>query len=824
MNMNAVRVLRLIVLAWVLGPPMAVMAEPLVDQHPKLKVQNQVPLRAYPFDLRDVRLLDGPFRQAQELDRQYLLSLDADRLLHTFRLNAGLPSQAEPLGGWEEPTCEVRGHSLGHYLSACSLMVASTGDRDLKQRVDYLVAELAKCQDRLGNGYLSAFPEEFFDRVENFQRVWAPYYTLHKIFAGLLDAYVHCDNSQALTVATEFGDWAAARNARLSDDQMQKMLGNEHGGMNETLANLYALTGDERHLQTAQRFNHLAVVEPPSKGEDRLNGLHANTQVPKFVGTARQYELTGEPWLRAASKFFWETVALKRSYVIGGHSDHEHFFPVEEFSKQLSPATAETCNTHNMLKLTRHMFAWEPSATAMDFYERALFNQILASQEPRGGMMAYFIPLKPGHFMVYNTPTDSFWCCTGTGIENHGKYGDTIFFHDDRSLLVNLFISAEVTWREKGLVLRQETRFPEADTTRLTFRRQGGPPSLGGAATENEQSSRPRPESAPVPGQQPESPALKIRWPAWARAGMQITINGEQVAADGTPGSYVTLQRQWQDGDCVEVRLPMSLRIEAMPDDPRMVALLYGPIVLAGELGTAGLENLSLHLRSQLDLARVPTPAVPALVCEPADLLTHVEPLPDRPLTFRTRGIGRPQDVTLVPLYRLHYQRYAVYWKLLTDDQWQQREAELAVAEREQRELTARTVDAIRPNDPQVEADHKLQGERMAAGDFQDRSWRHAAEGGWFSYELKVLPSVAQELRITYWGSDSGPRVFDVLVDGVPLATQRLQGNRPGEFFDEVHPLSAALTQGKERITVKFQAHPGATAGGVFGIRVLREK
>lgn len=795
MNMHSLRLLVLIILAAVLSPMLRIKAEPLTYQNPKLKVPNKVPLCVYPFDLRDVRLLDGPFKQAQELDRRYLLSLDADQLLHTFRINAGLPSSAEPLGGWEEPKCEVRGHFFGHYLSGCALMYASTGDQQLKDRADYLVAELAKCQDKLGNGYLSAYPEEFIDRVEKLQRVWAPYYTLHKICAGLLDMHVHCDNLQALQVARKFGDWAAARNAKLTDEQMQRMLANEHGGMNETLANLYALTGDEKYLKTAQRFNHMAVLEPPSQGEDKLNGLHANTQVPKFVGTARQYELTGDQWLHTAAKFFWQAVALRRSYVIGGHSDSEHFFPVEEFSKHLSPATAETCNTHNMLKLTRHLFAWEPSAVTMDFYERALYNQILASQEPREGMMAYFIPLKPGHFKVYNTPTNSFWCCTGTGVENHAKYGDTIFFHDDRSLLVNLFIPAELTWREKGLTVRQETRFPEQDATRLTFR-----------------------------CQQPLELALKIRWPAWAQSGIQIAVNGQDLAPAEKPGSYVTVQREWRDGDCVQVRLAMNLRTEAMPDDPRTVAILYGPIVLAGELGTAGLDELSFQLRSQLDLARVPTPSLPALVCEPAELLSKIEPAGDKPLTFQTRGIGRPQDVTLVPLYRLHYQRYAVYWKLLTDAQWQQREAERAAAEREQRELAARIVDEIRPHDAQGEAAHKLQGENMAAGDFQDRSWRHASDGGWFSYELKVLPGKPQELRITYWGSDRGPRVFDVLVDGTKVVTQRLQDNRPGELYDEVHPLPESLTQGKEKVTVKFQAHPGATAGGVFGVRVVRPR
>src|ERR1039457_3597824 len=368
-----------------------------------METRDKIALQAQPFPLSNVRLLDGPFKRAQDLDRQYLLLLDADRLLHTFRLNAGLPSSVKPYGGWEAPQCEVRGHFAGHYLSACALMYASTGDERLKQKGAAVVAGLAACQARFPSGYLSAYPEEFFDRVEKQQQVWAPYYTLHKIFAGLLDMYVLCGDQQALEVAKKFGDWVIARNSRLTDPQMQAMLGNEHGGMNECLANLYALTGEEKYLAISKRFNHQAVIGPPMQQQDKLTGLHANTQFPKFIGASRQYELTGDESLRTAATFFWNTVVQERSYVIGGNSDGAMFTPKEKLSTPFGPSTTETCNTYNMLKLTRHLFCWDPQVEYADYYERALYNHILSSQNPEDGMICYYVPLRTGSRKTYRS-------------------------------------------------------------------------------------------------------------------------------------------------------------------------------------------------------------------------------------------------------------------------------------------------------------------------------------------------------------------------------------------------------------------------------------
>ncbi|MBP8302626.1 MAG: glycoside hydrolase family 127 protein [Phycisphaerae bacterium] len=600
-------------------------ADALCVENPRLKVNNKVQLRVWAFDLRDVRLLDGPFGHAQDLDKAYLLSLDVDRLLHTFRLNAGLPSTAQPLGGWEEPRGELRGHFAGHYLSGCSLMYASTGDERLKAKADAVVKGLAECQAKLGSGYLSAYPETFFDRVEARQRVWAPYYTLHKIYAGLLDAYVYCDNGQALEVCKRFADWVIARNARLTDEQMQAMLGEEHGGMNEALANLYGLTGDERYLRVALRFNHQAVIGPAMLREDRLTGLHANTQFPKFIGAAREYELTGDPSLYTAASFFWDTVANERSYVIGGNSDGERFPPKERMSLALGTNTTETCNTYNMLKLTRHLLCLDPKAAYGDFYERALVNHILASQNPQDGMMCYYVPLRSGMTRGgagngYCTPLNSFWCCTGTGVENHAKYGDSIYFHDEKTLYVNLFIASELDWRAKGLKVRQETVYPEQASTHLSFTCQ-----------------------APV------DLALHIRHPWWAAKGVQVLVNGQAQQSPSTPGSWAVVERTWKTGDTVEVLMPFALRTEGFKDNPNRFAFLNGPVVLCAGVDTSG--------------------PFPAVVADEARMMAAIQPLTGRPNTFigseevfRVPG-GAGVRVTLEPFYKMHGDRpYMVYF------------------------------------------------------------------------------------------------------------------------------------------------------------------
>jgi hypothetical protein len=609
---------------------------------PADKVPPAIPLKAEPFDLTDVRLLDGPFRGAMLRDKALLLGMDPDRLLRNFMVTAGLPTTAQPLGGWEAPTCELRGHFVGHYLSACALMYASTGDEALKQRVDYMVAELAKCQEALpsqgyNKGFLSAYPESFFDRLDAGKKVWAPYYTLHKIMAGLLDVYEHCGNQQALDVDEQIADWLWFRVGRLNYDQMQHALTNEQGGMNEVLTNLYAATGNIQYLKLAQTFNHEAFFEPLAEGKDELDGLHANTQIPKVIGAARQYEVTGDPRMHQIAEFFWDRVALHRSWVIGGHSDREHFFPITDFGDHLTPITAETCNTYNMLKLTRHLFEWDASAAEMDFYERALYNHILSSQDPDTGMMTYYVSMKPGHFKVYCTPVDSFWCCMGTGIENHAKYGDTIYFHAPDTLYVNLFIPSTLRWTAEGLTVRQETNFPDEGKTTLT-----------------------------IHCAEPRKFALELRHPGWAPV-VAVYVNGKRQEVMSNPGTYLTLNRLWHDGDQIDYRMILTMQVEPLPSDPATVSLVYGPVVLAGDMGSNGLPANGQEAKGPGDFNKVPDPPAPEFDCPAAEIPRHLEVLSGKGIAFKTVGVVKPADLTLIPFYQVHHDRYTVYWKVAAE-------------------------------------------------------------------------------------------------------------------------------------------------------------
>jgi len=745
------------------------------------RVRPVVDMAVAPFSLADVRLLDGPFKHAQELDRKYLHSLDPERLLYVFRVNAAIPTTAKPYGGWEKPDVELRGHFVGHYLSACAKMYAATGDEELKRRASYIVGELAKCQAKLGNGYLSAFPETYIDRVEQQKQVWAPYYTLHKILAGLLDTYSFCGDRQALDVARRFGDWVVARNGRLTDAQMQGMLRTEHGGMNEALANLYALTGERKYLDISRRFNHHFVMDPLSQGRDTLTGLHANTQIPKFIGNARQYELTGDKSAHDAALNFWRFVSQERSYVIGGDSDGEMFTDKTHLSQALGTNTTETCNTYNMLKLTRHLFAWEPRVEYADFYERALYNHILASQNPRTGMMCYYVPLRSGARKAYNTPEDSFWCCTGTGVENHAQYGDSIYFHGtDGSLYVNLFIPSELRWKQRGITIRQETLFPDRDRAKLT-----------------------------ISAAKPVKFALRIRRPMWASTGYAVKVNGKAVPSDTMPG-FVAIARTWREGDTVDVTLPMSIHAEGFRDNPDRKAFLYGPIVLC-----AGVN-----------------PGEPIPVIVPAEKRAGhmLKRVGDGPIVVELEGdvvregeTASPSPVELTPFFRSHDRAQMVYWDVLTPDAWQARlRADEAEKERK-KALESRTVDMVAIGNRRSESGHNLTGQAHSSGPFNGKSYRHAP-GGWFAYDLKIDPSVPLQVSCTYWGSDGGGRVFDILVDGTKVATERLENSHPGEFFDKAYDIPAELVAGKSKVTVRFQAQGNAIAGGVFEVRILKKQ
>lgn len=605
-------------------------------------VAPKVDLAARPFDLKQVRLLDGPFKDAMDRCGAYLKALESDRLLHVFHVNASLPSSAEPLTEWERPDCEVRGHTVGHYLSACAMLHASTGDEEIKAKADAMVTALARCQEALGNGYLSAFAEEHFDRVEACKPVWAPYYTIHKIYAGLLDMYSHCGNAEALAVARGMADWAKARTDKLDDEQMARMIETtEQGGMNEMLANLYALTGEAKYLALARRFDQASYVEPLSRKEDELKGKHANSMIPNIVGSAREYEMTGDEALAEIARFFWDTVVSGRCFATGGTSNFEHWrTDRSKLASELGPESQETCCTYNMLKLTKHLFSWSPEARYADYYERAVLNGILASQDPETGMMMYYGALQPGHWKVFNAFNKGFWCCTGTGLENHVRYGEAIYFHDETSLWVNLFIASEVRWDAKGLTVRQETSFPVHEGTSLV-----------------------------ISTERPAQFALKIRVPYWAVNGVLVKVNGVEQDVRAERGTYLTIERTWSDGDRVAVAMPMSLHLHRMPDDPNLAAIMYGPVVLAGRLGAEDLDESMIYVVDQRAMNHAAERPVPHFIVETDDLAEWIRPVDGQPLTFETLGAGRPDDVTLVPLYKIARQRHSVYWHISTADQ-----------------------------------------------------------------------------------------------------------------------------------------------------------
>lgn len=611
-------------------------------QHPgKLRKETVASLRAESFDLKDVRLLPSRFRENMVRDSAWMVSIDANRLLHSFRTNAGVFAGREggymtvkKLGGWESLDCELRGHITGHLLSAYGLMYAATGSEIFKLKGDSLVDGLAEVQKALGNGYLSAFPEELINRNLRGTGVWAPWYTLHKLFAGLIDQYVYADNSQALQVATQMGDWAYRKLKPQNEEVRRRMIRNEFGGINESFYNLYALTGDENYRWLAEYFYHNDVIDPLKAGKDDLGTKHTNTFIPKVLAEARNYELTGNEASRNLADFFWHTMIDYHTFAPGCSSDKEHYFNPREFSKHLSGYTGETCCTYNMLKLSRHLFCWTGDVAVADYYERALYNHILGQQDPETGMVCYFLPLLNGSHKVYSTRENSFWCCVGSGFESHAKYGEAIYYHNDEGIYVNLFIPSEVHWREKGLVLRQETAFPSEETTSITVRTE-----------------------------QPVQATVYLRYPSWSGK-VAVRMNGKKIAVGRKPGSYIALTRQWRDGDRIEVSYPMRVCMETTPDNPKKGALLYGPLVLAAERGTEGIlspapfSNPKLYNDYYTYDYHVPEGLRATLKIDgknPARTLKRV----GKDLRFTTS-----EGDIVRPLYDIHHQRYVVYWDL----------------------------------------------------------------------------------------------------------------------------------------------------------------
>lgn len=757
--------------------------------NPKMKVKSSIEQGAYAFNLRDVKITNGLFKEAMERDVRYMLQLEPDRLLHRFRLYAGLTPKAPIYTGWESES--LSGHTLGHYLSACAMQYATSGDKQFKDRVDYIVDELALCQQMRKTGYIGSIPKEdsvWADIAKGNIRsagfdlngVWSPWYNLHKTFAGLIDAYLYADNEKAKEVVLKFADWADGLTKKLNDEQLQKMLACEFGGMNEALVNVYALTGNKKYLDAADRFYHRAVLDALYEEKDQLSGKHSNTQIPKIIGAARRYELTGDVKDKTISEYFWNTIINNHTYTNGGNSEYEYLSEPGKLSNHLSDNTSETCNTYNMLKLTRHLFTWNPKSHYADYYERALYNHILSSQNQENGMMCYFLPMRMGSKKEFSTQFDSFWCCVGSGIENHVKYGESIYYRGaDASLYVNLFIPSELNWKEKNVVILQKTNFPLSDTVRFIIQAKKITPFK-----------------------------LCIRQPKWANGSIQIGVNREKAILQADTNGYLVLNRQWKNNDTVELILPMTLYTEPTPDNIDRIAILYGPLVLAGELGKAKPN---------------PVKGIPVFVNEKQNVQHWVEPISIKSLVFETKNVGIEMDVQLKPLYQFTDTYYSVYWDQFTKEGWKQQQLAYEAEKDRLRELEANTIDVVRFGEMQPERDHEVKGEKSTIGDANDRTYREADEKGWFSCQLRVLPAEENTLMLTYWGSERGRKMFDIFVDDVKIGTQELNNNDPGRFFDVIYNLPIELTNARNLVTIKFVALPGKRVGAVYSGRTIRK-
>jgi DUF1680 family protein len=761
------------------------------------------------FPLSRVRLLDGPFEHAQQLNHRYLLALDVDRLVAPFRLEAGLKPKAPKYPNWESSGLD--GHTAGHYLTATAQMWAATGDRTMKERLDAMVAELAECQRAGDDGYVGGIPNGrkvwsmlattgSESQAFSLGGAWVPWYNEHKLFAGLRDAWLIGENEQARDVLIRLADWCDVLLAKLDEQQMQSMLRTEHGGMNEVLADIHAITGDPKYLRLAERFSHRAILDPLLQHQDKLTGLHANTQIPKVIGYTRIAELGGDASWRDAARYFWNTVVDHRSLAFGGNSVREHFNAENDFSSVLeSREGPETCNTYNMLRLTEALFRHEPVARYADYYERALFNHILSSQHPEHGGFVYFTPIRPQHYRVYSQPEKCFWCCVGTGIENHGKYGAFIYAHTHDALFVNLFVSSELNWSEHGVRVRQETRFPDASSTRLT-----------------------------ITTEKPQTFSLRVRHPAWvAHGALTIRVNGQKQSILTSPASYIDLPRTWQDGDSIEIDLPMRTTLEQLPDGSDYVAVMHGPIVLAAKTGTEGVEGLVADDERWAHRAPgpyLPMDRAPMLVGNLADLTSRIRPIPGKPLTFTAREIIRPEsagDIELIPFFRVHDSRYMLYWRTAKPEDYANVVTALKASERAQLELDARTVDFVAPGEQQPEVDHSLAATASNTGVSLGRHWRDAT--GWFSYQMRTVTDAPLELIVTYH-SQEHRRVFDIFVNDHLLAAVN-SGNDPrDQFVDVAYPIPSALLAAvpEGKLTVKFVAKEKSRTASIFGVRLAK--
>lgn len=758
-------------------------------------IRNSIPDVARPLPLSSVRITGGPLKHAQDLDRAYLLQLEPDRMMAYYRKRAGLEPKAPGYPGWDGDGRNLTGHIAGHYLSAVSLMYAATGDVRFKERADYLVKEMKEVQDQNGDGYLGAVEglREKFNDVANgnikssffdLNGLWSPWYTLHKTYAGLRDAYRFTGNRTALELEIKFAAWAEKLLTRMTPEQTQRMLNTEFGGMNEVLADLYADTGDKRWLDLSHRFDHEAFLAPLKRREDRLDGQHGNTQVPKMLGVLKQYIYGGEKDYGVAAEFFWDAVVNDHTYATGGHGKDEYFGPPDQLANRVDDRTDESCNVYNMLKMTRVLFAIHPDIKYAEFEERALFNHVLASMDPEDGRTCYMVPIGQGVRHEYQDMFRSFTCCVGSGMESHSLHGDGIYYESGDRFWVNLFVPSTANWESAGATITMDTTFPEGDwgTLKVALRR-------------------------------PKSFTLMLRRPSWAGDDFTVLVNGTPVAKLPPPGSYVELKRTWKSGDILLIKVPKTLHLEGLPDNRNRAALMWGPLVLAADLGPERRGG--------------PTEMLPAFVTDAKPIDEWLKPVTGMVGEFRTVGRGVddvPVDVEFVPFYRLHRRTYAVYTDLYTHETWTRKLAEFADEKAKQRELDDVTVAFYQPADVEQDKAFNPQGEGIT----RDREFPRVGVRAkkWVSFDLPVASAKTSELVVTYHTEERAKRSFEVLVDGQRVGAGTIQrsppGSASGHYYNVNYPIPADVAKDKKKLTVRFQSANGDETATVFGVRLVR--
>ena len=769
--------------------------------------------KLYPneFPLSQITLLEGPLKHARDLNIETLLKYDCDRLMAPYRKEAGLTPKAKCYPNWDG----LDGHVGGHYLTAMAIN-AATGNEECRKRMEYIISEIAECAEancknhpQWGVGYMGGMPNSqniwngFKDgdfRV--YSGSWAPFYNLHKMYAGLRDAWLYCSNEQAKTLFLQFCNWAIHITSGLSDEQMERMLGNEHGGMNEVLADAYAITHEQKYLDCAKRFSHKRLFTPMSQRQDCLDNMHANTQVPKVIGFERISELSGNEDYHVASSFFWDIVTGERSLAFGGNSRREHFPAKDACMDFINDIDGpESCNTNNMLKLTEDLHRRNPEARYADYYELATFNHILSTQHPEHGGYVYFTPARPRHYRNYSAPNEAMWCCVGTGMENHGKYGQFIYTHAGDALFVNLYAASQLDWKERGITLRQETAFPYSENSTITI--------AEGKGTFN----------------------LMVRYPGWVHPGeFKVSVNGKPADIITGPSSYVSINRKWKKGDVVNINFPMHSSLRYLPNEPQYVALMHGPILLGMKTGTESMASLiadDSRFGQYAGGPKQPIDKAPILINNDiASIPSQLTPVPGKPLhfTLSTRTENKIEG-ELQPFFEIHDSRYMIYWLALTEGSYKQYIDNIAKQEQERQALEASTVDKVQPGEQQPETDHQMETDESYTGNTNNVFYRDARNGHYFSYLMQTDGLTNLKLRLKYWGvGEWKSHEFDIYINDVLLRSINNTGKyRISEFKAETYDIPATLLQDKKQVRVKFVAKPNKQIGEIYEVRLIKQ-